>query len=97
MHTYTLYVVVDSLESQRIEDVQSALSKLGDFHFSPVRNQDSLIDCSEFYATIQCAEPTWNTLIPQFNAYWSAHDETWMDYGYNTPMFHPDVYYLEIK
>lgn len=97
MHTYTLYCVVDSLERQRIEDVQSALSKLGHFHFSPVRKQDSLIDCSEFYATIQCDEKTWESLIPQLNTYWSINDETWMDYGYNTPMFHPHVYYLEIK
>ena len=97
MRTYTLYVVVDTLEEKQVNKVQSALSQLGNFHFSPIREQASLISCSEFYATMQCEKRTWEALIPQLNAYWTKDDETWLDYGYNTRMFHPHVYYLEIK
>lgn len=92
---HTLYVVVDSVDPSIVESVKEALRKLGDFHFSPDRIQASLDNCLEFYATIESDH--WESLLSQLNKYWTIEDEQWMDYGFNTPMFHPHVYYLEIK
>lgn len=92
-----LYVVVDTQEEQTIQSVQQALRKLTAAEFSPWRPQASLIDCAEFYATAAADDRSLADLIPRLNKFWTAEDEIWEDYGYNTPMFHEHVYYLRLE
>ena len=92
------YVVVDSLERQVIEEVQKAMASLGvSFHFSPTRNQDTLNQCTEFYATTNCKKEDFDCLIPQLNLYWEIGEDYYQDYGFNTKMFHSHVYFLSIE
>ena len=90
-------VVVDQEEEAIVQDVQNALNKLCTFSYSPYREQPSLINCLEFYATAEVTREQLDTMVVQLNRYWQAGGDEWEDYGFNTPMFHPHVYYLYLR
>ncbi len=94
---HNLYIVVNSMDDSIIQDVQQALQALiPNVGYSPYRNQESLNDCVEFYASFEADQDDFEALIPKLNEFWNM-DTPWEDYGFNTKMFHPNVYYLQVN
>ncbi len=95
----TLHVVVSSLDEDTVHVVQDQLKTfVADFSFSPLREQPSLQDCIEFYASAQIDAKQRQLLIDSLDNDWDQdekEDEFWA-YGFNTKMFNPLVYYMQM-
>lgn len=92
------YVVVDTTDSYIIQEIQTQMSKFGiEFQCSPVRPQESLDHCVEYHASADCTEDQWKALPAQLNEFWTDAQDSYEDYGYNTKMFHPHVYFLSLE
>ncbi len=90
--------MVDSNEEDITKDVQNTLKTIcPNASCSPSRRQESLKQGVEFYATLDTSLDEFEQLIPQLNSYWNADMDYFEDYGFNTKMFHPHVYYLKIE
>lgn len=93
-----LHVVVDKEDEAIVQLVEEELLRLhSDFSFSPSRLQPSLAGCMEFYATGEIEEEKIETLLSQLNNDWDGEMEDCQAYGFNTTMFHPNVYYLQFQ
>lgn len=95
-----MQVVVQSAEESAALEVQKELEALGGrWSFSPVREQDSLNDCLEFMATAAVSEEERDLLIRRLNNDWDRDekDDLYWAYGFNTRMFDPNVYYLQME
>lgn len=90
----TLYVVVEGIEEdvRRIQDELKEL--LPDPSFSPCREQASLNNCIEFYATWQAEKGRMKEILDQLDNDWSGEEGDYDAYGFNTKMFDKKVYYL---
>ena len=92
------YIVVDSMDESVIADVQKQMASFGvEFQYSPYREQNSLNHCVEFYGTAHCQKEKFYQLAQQLNAFWSEEQDSYEDYGFNTKMFHPHIYYLLLE
>lgn len=95
---FRLYVVIDK-ENQTIEQaVKDSLKNIqSSFSFSPSRQQASLNGCLEFYATGNASEDEIQKMLDVLNNDWDGDDSECSAYGFNTKMFHPNVYYLQFE
>ena len=92
-----LHVVVegDEIASQNVKE---SIHKIEEkFSFSPTREQPSLQRCVEFYASADLQQEEIKALKEQLNNDWEGEEDDCCAYGFNTKMFHPDVYYLQIE
>lgn len=92
-------VVISSLdEEDALSTQQEILSIDPDLSFSPCRAEPSLDGCIEFYGTGPCDEKMKETLLSSLNNDWDhdEDDELFWAYGFNTRMFSPIVYYMNL-
>lgn len=93
-----LHVVVDKEDEKVVEIVQKALDKLcPTMSYSPSRLQPSLAGCMEFYATNELESEEIENLLSKLNNDWEGQKDDCQAYGFNTTMFHPNVYYLQFQ
>ena len=95
-----LQVVVQAKEESMAVDVQKELSALvPGFSYSPIREQESLNDCLEFMATGEVDEAGRQLLIKTLDRGWDVDEDEdlYWAYGFNTKMFNPNVYYLQLE
>lgn len=93
-----LHVVVESLDEKVIQEVQEDLKKIDpNFSCSPSKEQESLNNCSEFYATLNCSKETLDYLYKTLNNDFDGEPDDCWAYGFNTKMFNKNVYYLHME
>jgi hypothetical protein len=93
-----LHVVVKGLSEQTVKEVQQHLLEIWpNFYFSHSREQHSLRDCLEFYATTSCSKEEAQKLYEVLNNDWDGEPDDCIAYGFNTKMFDPNVYYLSME
>lgn len=93
-----LHVVVSSEDPAVIESVKEHLLRIfPGFSCSPAREQASLNNCSEFYATASCTPEEARRLYETLNNDFDGEEDDCSAYGFNTKMFDPDVYYLQME
>ncbi|MBF0578574.1 hypothetical protein IM774_01985 [Erysipelotrichaceae bacterium RD49] len=95
----SLHVVVSSLDENTVQVVQDQLKTfIPEFSFSPMREQSSLQDCIEFYASAQISADQRQLLIDSLDNDWDKDedDDMFWAYGFNTRMFNPLVYYMQL-
>ena len=93
-----LHVVVDKEDENVVQLVQQELDQLCDhLSYSPSRLQPSLAGCMEFYATAKFDEDEVESFLNQLNNDWDGQMDDCEAYGFNTTMFHPNVYYLQFQ
>ena len=93
-------VVISSLNEAQARRVQKELLEIDpDLSFSPCREQESLNEAIEFRVSGQADEEQKEALIHRLNSAWDKDedDEFYWAYGFNTKMFDPKVYYLELE
>lgn len=76
---------------------QELLDKAPMLHFSPEREQPSLDNCLEFYATGEMDADQYETLRQWLNNDWDGTEDDCSAYGFNTKMFNSHVYYLQME
>lgn len=92
-----LYVVVKG-SLQDVRAIQEILKKrISDISFSPDREQPSLNDCIEFYASFQIEKDQLPALECFLNNDWTGDSGDLESYGFNTKMFDSQVYYLRLQ
>lgn len=93
-----LHVVIDTEDTGTEEEIKEQLrSYCPDLSFSPSREQPSLMNCREFYSTVQLEKEQAETLRQTLNNDWDGEFDDCDAYGFNTIMFHPHVYYLQFQ
>lgn len=93
-----LHVVVDKEDEKVVDIVQEALHELcPSMSYSPSRLQPSLAGCMEFYATNDLEDEEIEELLSKLNNDWEGQKDDCQAYGFNTIMFHPNVYYLQFQ
>ncbi|WP_323089183.1 hypothetical protein [Allobaculum sp. JKK-2023] len=98
-YSVSLHVVVSSLDDTTVQIVQDQLKTfVPDFSFSPMREQPSLQDCIEFYASADVTQEQRQLLIDSLDNDWDKDedDDTYWAYGFNTKTFNPLVYYMQL-
>ncbi len=93
-------VVVSSMDEADALTVQKELLEIDpNLSFSPCREQDSLNDAIEFRVSGEADAAQKEALIEKLNNDWDKDedDEFYWAYGFNTKMFDPKVYYLELE
>ena len=92
-----LHVVVEG-EEETSEALKLKLSKVQKkLSFSPSREQPSLFNCYEFYATADLTMEEIKTLKSQLNNDWEGEDDDCSAYGFNTKMLDPTMYYVQFQ
>ena len=93
-----LHVVVDQEDQTWVVEIQTLLlDKVPSFSFSPWRQQPSLKEGIEFYATADITQQEFEILKHDLNNDWDIYEDEYSAYGFNTTMFHPHVYYLRMS
>lgn len=95
-----LRVVVQTKKEEQIAEVQQELRKLvPTLSFSPFREEQSLDGCLEFYSTGTVEKAERKRLVDTLDNDWDydEEDDIYWAYGFNTKMFDPRVYYLEME
>ena len=93
-----LYVVVSPEEESIVEEVIDELRNLQPkFSYSPFREQPSLANCLEFYGTANLNEKEIDTFLSQINNDLDGDRDDCSAYGFNTKMFHKNVYYIQFQ
>ena len=92
-----LHVVVQGNE-ETAEQMKVKLSKLQDkLSYSPSREQPSLFNCYEFFCTAELEQSEIDTLKAQLNNDWEGEEDDCSAYGFNTKMYDPDMYYIQLQ
>ena len=90
-----MQVVVNTERESDCLQIQKELKAFcPDLSFSPVREQPSLNDCLEFFATAKIDGQCKEKLIKNLNNDWDEEDDVYTAYGFNTRMFNPNVYWM---
>lgn len=100
MNRVLLQVVVSSLKEEDVKTVQDELKELvPELSFSPAREQASLENCLEFMATGDVTKEQKQLLIDKLDNDWdiSEDGDFYSAYAFNTKMFSPLVYYLQME
>lgn len=93
-----LYVVVDSEDEAIVKQVQDDLkARCPQLGFSPAREQESLNHSVEFFGTARISKEAYDELYRTLNNDWDGEEDDCSAYGYNTKMFNPHVYYLQME
>lgn len=93
-----LYIVVNQEDEDVVNDVKKTIFDRGfSFSFSPSREQPSLADCLDFFGTADLNEKEIDDLLDYLNNDWDGQKDDCSAYGFNTKMFHPDVYYIQFQ
>lgn len=93
-----LHVVVDSEDEAIESEVKEQLSLIcPKLSFSPSREQPTLFNCVEWYATADIDESNLEDILNSLNNDWEGEAQDCQAYGFNTTMFHSNVYYLQFQ
>ena len=93
-----LHVVIDKEDETLEQDIKKELCHLCDkLTFSPSRLQPTLNGCLEWYATADLTNAEIEFLLSQLNNDWDGDPQDCEAYGFNTKMFHENVYYLQFQ
>ncbi|MCF0106351.1 MAG: hypothetical protein HUJ53_06275 [Holdemanella sp.] len=93
-----LYVVVDQESEELVDEVKRTISDKGfKISFSPCREQPTLAGCFEFYGTAEMNDEEIDKLLAYLNNDWDGDRDNCSSYGFNTKMFHPNVYYIQFQ
>lgn len=93
-----LHVVIQTEDQEIEQDVKNKLSLIcPQLSFSPSREQPSLANCLEWYATANLNDKEITDLLSKLNNDWDGEKEDCSAYGFNTRMFHDSVYYLQFQ
>lgn len=92
-----LHVVVEGTE-QVAEDLKVKLTQLQEnLSYSPTREQPSLNNCCEFFCTADLTLDEIIALKSQLNNDWEGVEDDCDAYGFNTQMYDPCMYYVQIQ
>lgn len=89
-------VVTAKSEEEAAPVVQELRDMLPDASISPMREQESLNDAIEFYLSAVVNEAQKEQLLNTLNNDWDEDDGLYWAYGFNTKMWNPQVYYLQL-
>lgn len=95
-----MQVVIGSMSEEEAHAVQQELLKFcPDLSFSPVREQPSLNNAIEFYATGTCTQEEKEKMLSTLDNDFDCDEENHLYYAYsfNTKMWDPRVYYLQLE
>lgn len=81
-----------------MEEIKAKLLALcPDLSFSPSREQPSLNDCLEVYASARIDESQKSMLLETLDSDWDEDEDLYWAYGFNTRPFDSRVYYLQLE
>lgn len=93
-----LHVVIDKEDEIVENEVKSELLALcPNLSFSPSREQPILNGCLEWYATADLTDNEIDSLLEKLNNDFDGERFDCSAYGFNTKMFHHNVYYLQFQ
>lgn len=99
-YSLMMQVVVQTTDEAIGNQVRKELLALAPgLSFSPWREQDSLNGCLECMATGTVTEEERELLLKTLDNDWDQDekDDLYWAYGFNTKMFDPNVYYLQLE
>lgn len=94
----SMLVVLHSLDEVDVIEVQGELQqRIPGITFSPAREQPSLEGCLEFHASAKVSVALKDELTRTLDNDFDSDEGMYWAYGFNTKMFDPRVYYLQLE